>query len=125
MNDPVADEVRSLIDGHIVLSRRPAERGHYPAIDVLTSLSRTMSNVVSREQMRDATQLRRMMAARQQVEMLIRLGEYQPGHDAMTDAAVNAQPDINGYLRRATREPSEWQQTLQHLSEVSAHAPEN
>ncbi|ELB7200793.1 type III secretion system ATPase SctN [Enterobacter hormaechei] len=125
MNDPVADEVRSLIDGHIVLSRRLAERGHYPAIDVLTSLSRTMSNVVTREQMCDATQLRRMMAAWQQVEMLIRLGEYQPGHDAMTDAAVNAQPDINGYLRQATREPSEWQQTLQHLSEVSAHAPEN
>ncbi len=125
MNDPVADEVRSLIDGHIVLSRRLAERGHYPAIDVLTSLSRTMSNVVTREQMRDATQLRRMMAAWQQVEMLIRLGEYQPGHDAMTDAAVEAQPVINGYLRQATREPSGWETTLHHLSEVSQHAPEN
>ncbi|ARJ41335.1 EscN/YscN/HrcN family type III secretion system ATPase [Pantoea alhagi] len=125
MNDPVADEVRSLIDGHIVLSRRLAERGHYPAIDVLTSLSRTMSNVVTREQMRDATQLRRMMAAWQQVEMLIRLGEYQPGHDAMTDAAVEAQPVINGYLRQATRAPSDWETTLHHLSEVSQHAPED
>nr|WP_024966755.1 type III secretion system ATPase SctN [Pantoea sp. IMH] len=125
MNDPVADEVRSLIDGHIVLSRRLAERGHYPAIDVLTSLSRTMSNVVEREQMQDATQLRRMMAAWQQVEMLIRLGEYQPGHDAMTDAAVEAQPVINGYLRQATRAPSDWESTLHHLSEVSQHAPEN
>lgn len=125
MNDPVADEVRSLIDGHIVLSRRLAERGHYPAIDVLTSLSRTMSNVVEREQMQNATQLRRMMAAWQQVEMLIRLGEYQPGHDAMTDAAVEAQPVINGYLRQATRAPSDWETTLHHLSEVSQHAPEN
>lgn len=125
MNDPVADEVRSLIDGHIVLSRRLAERGHYPAIDVLTSLSRTMSNVVAREQMQNATQLRRMMAAWQQVEMLIRLGEYQPGFDAMTDAAVEAQPVINGYLRQATREPSAWETTLSHLAEVSQHAPEN
>lgn len=123
MNDPVADEVRSLIDGHIVLTRRLAERGHYPAIDVLASLSRTMSNVATREHIRDATQLRRMMSAWQQVEMLIRLGEYQPGHDAMTDAAVAAQEAINGYLQQAMHAPTEYDDTLHHLSEVSQHAP--
>ncbi|BFO11987.1 hypothetical protein GGER_44970 [Serratia rubidaea] len=79
MNDPVADEVRSLIDGHIVLTRRLAERGHYPAIDVLASLSRTMSNVAEREQLTDATRLRRLMSAWQQVEMLIRLGSTSRG----------------------------------------------
>ncbi|KOC91365.1 type III secretion system ATPase SctN [Winslowiella iniecta] len=123
MNDPVADEVRSLIDGHIVLTRKLAERGHYPAIDVLASLSRTMSNVVGREQIGAATAMRRMMAAWQQVEMLIRLGEYQPGHDAMTDAAVEAQQAINGYLRQQMHDPSQFDQTLMQLSEVSRYAP--
>ncbi|AGB84132.1 type III secretion apparatus H+-transporting two-sector ATPase [Serratia sp. FGI94] len=124
MNDPVADEVRSLIDGHIVLTRRLAERGHYPAIDVLASLSRTMSNVAEREQLTDATRLRRLMSAWQQVEMLIRLGEYEPGHDAMTDAAVEAQGAINGFLRQETRAPCAWEETLQQLTEVSGYAPE-
>lgn len=123
MNDPVGDEVRSLIDGHIVLTRKLAEKGHYPAIDVLASLSRTMSNVVSKEQTANAIMVRRMMAAWQQVEMLIRLGEYQPGHDPMTDAAVNAQDVINGYLRQSTRDPMGFEETLVQLSEVSSHAP--
>ena len=123
MNDPVADEVRSLIDGHIVLTRKLAERGHYPAIDVLASLSRTMSNVATREHIGNAVQVRRMMAAWQQVEMLIRLGEYQAGHDAMTDAAVDAQNAINGYLQQAMHEPTPYDDTLQHLSEVSRYAP--
>ena len=123
MNDPVADEVRSLIDGHIVLTRKLAERGHYPAIDVLASLSRTMSNVAPREHIGNAVQVRRMMAAWQQVEMLIRLGEYQAGHDAMTDAAVDAQDAINGYLQQAMHEPTPYDDTLQHLSEVSRYAP--
>lgn len=78
MNDPVADEVRSLIDGHIVLSRRLAERNHYPAIDVLASLSRTMSNVVEPGHMMQAGRLRSLMAAYQQVEMLIRLVNTNP-----------------------------------------------
>lgn len=123
MNDPVADEVRSLIDGHIVLTRRLAERGHYPAIDVLASLSRTMSNVATREHLHAATQLRRMMSAWQQVEMLIRLGEYQPGHDEMTDAAVSAQTAINHYLQQVMHAPCDYDTTLHHLSEVSQHAP--
>lgn len=123
MNDPVADEVRSLIDGHIVLTRKLAERGHYPAIDVLASLSRTMSNVTTREHISEATAVRRMMAAWQQVEMLIRLGEYQLGHDAMTDAAVGAQDAINGYLRQENHTPSHFEDTLSQLSEVSRHAP--
>lgn len=123
MNDPVADEVRSLIDGHIVLTRKLAERGHYPAIDVLASLSRTMTNVVARQQVSEATAVRRLMAAWQQVEMLIRLGEYQPGNDSLTDAAVQAQSAINGYLQQAMRDPSDFDQTCFHLSEVSRYAP--
>ncbi|ACZ76745.1 MULTISPECIES: type III secretion system ATPase SctN [Dickeya] len=122
MNDPVADEVRSLIDGHIVLSRRLAERNHYPAIDVLMSLSRTMSNVVDTEHTRNANAVRRLMAAYKQVEMLIRLGEYQPGHDALTDAAVNANDDINRFLQQAMREPQSFDDIQMQLAEVSQYA---
>lgn len=122
MNDPVADEVRSLIDGHIVLSRRLAERNHYPAIDVLMSLSRTMSSVVERGHTQHANAVRRLMAAYKQVEMLIRLGEYQPGHDAFTDAAVRANDDINRFLQQAMREPQSFDQIQLQLAEVSQHA---
>ncbi|NAT79360.1 type III secretion system ATPase SctN [Dickeya dadantii] len=122
MNDPVADEVRSLIDGHIVLSRRLAERNHYPAIDVLMSLSRTMSNVVERDHTRHANAVRRLMAAYKQVEMLIRLGEYQPGHDAFTDAAVSANDDINRFLQQAMREPQGFDHIQSQLEEVSQYA---
>ena len=124
MNDPVADEVRSLIDGHIVLSRRLAERNHYPAIDILASLSRTMSQVIASEQVKQAGQLRSLMAAWQQVEMLIRLGEYQPGNDSLTDAAVQANDAINRFLRQPMRSPTPLEHTLNQLAEVSAHAPE-
>lgn len=124
MNDPVADEVRSLIDGHIVLSRRLAERNHYPAIDILASLSRTMSNVVDREHLSQAGRVRSLMAAYKQVEMLIRLGEYQPGNDLLTDAAVNANDLINHFLRQPMRAPDPLEQIRYQLAEVSAHAPE-
>ncbi|MCA6964341.1 type III secretion system ATPase SctN [Pectobacterium carotovorum] len=123
MNDPVADEVRSLIDGHIVLARRLAEQGHYPAIDVLASLSRTMSNVVDTDHTRNAGGVRRLMAAYKQVEMLIRLGEYQPGHDELTDSAVNAQAEITQFLRQSMREPMPYGVIQQQLAGVSRYAP--
>ncbi|UWF47433.1 FliI/YscN family ATPase [Pseudomonas sp. N3-W] len=123
MNDPVADEVRSLLDGHIVLSRRLAERGHYPAVDILASLSRTMSNVVGTEQLQGATQLRRLMAAYQQVEMLLKLGEYQPGNDPLTDCAVDSRARIEGFLQQSLRDPVSLDETLDHLLQVTADAP--
>ncbi len=124
MNDPVADEVRSLIDGHIVLSRKLAEQNHYPAIDILASLSRTMSNVAEDWQISQAGAVRRLMAARQQIDMLLKLGEYQPGHDALTDAAVEAHPAITQFLRQSMRQPSSLQQTFSQLEEVSHYAPD-
>ncbi|WP_176243869.1 MULTISPECIES: FliI/YscN family ATPase [unclassified Pseudomonas] len=123
MNDPVADEVRSLLDGHIVLSRRLAERGHYPAVDVLASLSRTMGNVTGTEQLHGATQLRRLMAAYQQVEMLLKLGEYQPGNDPLTDCAVDARARIDAFLQQSLREPVSLDDTLDHLLQVTADVP--
>jgi len=117
-NDPVADEVRSLIDGHIVLNRKLAEKGHFPAIDVLASLSRTMPNVVQPEQMGLSRRFRQLMAAYNQVDMLIRLGEYQAGNDPLTDAAVRSQPAINAFLQQANHDPEPFIHTLNKLEET-------
>jgi type III secretion protein N (ATPase) len=124
MNDPVADEVRSLLDGHIVLSRRLAERGHYPAIDVQASISRIISNVTGREHQQANNRLRRLIAAYKQVEMLLRLGEYQPGSDPVTDCAVRLHEPINQFLRQDLREPVPLQETLAALMQLTSQLPE-
>ncbi|OPA87534.1 flagellum-specific ATP synthase FliI [Pseudomonas fluorescens] len=124
MNDPVADEARSLLDGHIVLSRKLAERGHYPAIDVQASISRVLSNVTHREHLQANNRLRRSMAAYQQVEMLLRLGEYQPGGDPVTDCAVSLNGAINQFLRQDLRVPVALEQTLEDLVALTSQMPE-
>ncbi len=123
MNDPVADEVRSLLDGHIVLSRKLAERGHYPAIDVLASISRIMGNVTGREQVRANNRLRQLLAAYRQVEMLLRLGEYQPGADPLTDCAVQLNDTLNAFLRQDLREPVSLDETQALLQHITAQVP--
>lgn len=100
MNEPLADEVRSLLDGHIVLSRRLAERSHFPAIDVLASLSRIMPAVTSDEHRQLAAKLRQCLATYQDVELLIRIGEYQRGQDHEADYAVDVYPGICAFLRQ-------------------------
>lgn len=124
MNDPVADEVRSLLDGHIVLSRKLAERGHYPAIDVLASISRIMGNVTSREHVQANNRLRQLMAAYRQIEMLLRLGEYQAGADAVTDCAVKQNDAINRFLRQDLREPVSLDETLYLLTQITSQLAE-
>lgn len=123
MNDPVADEIRSLLDGHIVLSRRLAEGGHYPPVDILASLSRTMNIVVGTEQQKCATQLRKLMTAYQQVEILLKLGEYQPGNDPLTDTAVTSKVQIDAFLQQSLRAPVSLEETVAHLLQVTADAP--
>ncbi len=123
MSDPVADEVRSLLDGHIVLSRKLAERGHYPAVDVLASLSRILSNVATPEHIQAGTALRRLLSAYQQIELMLKLGEYQPGSDALTDMAVDTRSRVDGFLRQDLREPALMDSTLDQLTELTAHVP--
>ena len=123
MSDPVADEVRSLLDGHIVLSRKLAERGHYPAIDVLGSLSRIMGNVAAPAQVQNMTSLRRLLSAHQQIELMLKLGEYQAGNDALTDMAVESRQRVDAFLRQDLREPTPFPVTLEQLSELTAHVP--
>ncbi len=123
MSDPVADEVRSLLDGHIVLSRKLAERGHYPAVDVLASLSRILSNVAAPEHIQAGTALRRLLSAYQQIELMLKLGEYQAGSDPLTDLAVDSRQAVDGFLRQDLREPSPMAATLSQLTELTAYVP--
>lgn len=108
MNEPVADEVRSILDGHIVLSRRLAEAHHYPAIDVAASVSRVMTRVVSREHLRLAGRVRALMATWREIELLVRVGEYRAGEDAAADEALARRGAIDGLLRQAMDEKDDF-----------------
>ncbi|MFQ3610102.1 MAG: flagellar protein export ATPase FliI [Fimbriimonadales bacterium] len=115
MNDPIADNARAILDGHIVLSRALTQRGHYPPIDVLASLSRVMPNIVTREHRDAANRLRRMLSAYRDAEDLIMIGAYQKGTNPLVDCAMERMPQINGFLRQAIEERPSYEQTLQEL----------
>jgi flagellum-specific ATP synthase len=106
MNEPIADAVRSILDGHVVLTRSLAHTGHYPAIDVLQSVSRLIGEITTTE-VRDAgTRLRTALAAYREKEDLISIGAYQRGTDPVLDAAIALRPRINAFLRQQVHEPS-------------------
>jgi flagellum-specific ATP synthase len=106
MNEPIADAARSILDGHIVLSRHLAHAGHYPAIDVLQSVSRLTSEIAPREIQDAGTSLRRLMAAHKEKEDLIAIGAYQHGADPIVDEALAKDGAIKAYLRQRVDEPS-------------------
>ena len=98
--DPVVDTVRSLLDGHVVLDRNLAMRGHYPPISILESLSRLMSSVVSEQHLAKANALRLSMAAYARSEDLIRIGAYQKDSDPVLDNAIRNLPALNTFLQQ-------------------------
>jgi len=106
MNEPIADAARSILDGHVVLSRHLAHAGHYPAIDVLQSVSRLTSEIAPREIQDAGLNLRRLMAAHKEKEDLIAIGAYQPGADPMVDEALAKDGAIKAYLQQRVDEPS-------------------
>jgi flagellum-specific ATP synthase len=106
MNEPIADAVRSILDGHVVLSRDLAHAGHYPAIDVLASVSRLVGEVVTPEVRAAGNEVRRLMAAYRDKADLIAIGAYHPGSDPLTDAAIAAREPIEDFLRQAVEQPS-------------------
>jgi ATP synthase in type III secretion protein N len=118
MTEPVADEVRSILDGHIILSRKLAAANHYPAIDVLASVSRVMGAVTDREHRAAASRFRELLAKYQEVEMLIRLGEYKPGGDATADEAVAKIEQLRAFLRQGTHERSSFDEARHRLAEL-------
>jgi type III secretion protein N (ATPase) len=117
MTEPVADETRSILDGHIVLSRDLAAANHYPAVDVLASVSRVMSAIVSPEHREAAGKLRRMLARYKEVQLLVRLGEYKKGNDPETDDAIERMDRINAFLGQDRGETSSFKETVQKLIE--------
>jgi FliI/YscN family ATPase len=123
MADPVADAVRGILDGHIVLSRRLAERGHFPAVDVLQSVSRLAPEITTAEQQNWSNSLRDLLAAHRDAEDLIQVGAYVAGSDPRVDKARAAMPQLDGFLRQGVRETCTQAQcltVLRHLAQVHA-----
>jgi flagellum-specific ATP synthase len=102
--DPIADAARAILDGHIVLSRRIAESGHYPAIDVEASISRVMHDIVPTQQLQQARRLKQLLSTYEQHRDLVAIGAYQAGSDPRVDAAIAAQSSIREFLRQDLHE---------------------
>jgi len=115
MNEPVADIVRSILDGHIVLSRDLAARGQYPAIDVLQSVSRLMPDVADEEHRRGAARVRELLSVHKSAEDLINIGAYTAGTSAKIDEACAAIDDLRAFLKQDLNESSTWAQTSEQL----------
>lgn len=108
MNDPIADHVRSVLDGHIVLSRRLADAGHYPAIDISASISRAMFSIVDQAHLSQALAFKKLYGLYQQNQDLIKMGMYQPGADASVDAAIKFRDPMNEFLQQGVQERGEF-----------------
>lgn len=120
MTEPIADETRSILDGHIVLSRKLASMNHYPAIDVLASASRVMNAVVPRPHKDSAGRVRELMAKYGEVELLVRIGEYKRGGDKVTDEAIDKIERIRGFLRQRTDERATLPDAVAQLAKLAA-----
>ncbi|MCP9462738.1 MAG: hypothetical protein NNA24_11915 [Nitrospira sp.] len=115
LTDPVADAARSILDGHIVLSRALAARNHFPAIDLLQSTSRVMRDIVGREHREAAGSLLELVARYRQSEDLILVGAYKEGANKALDRAVRAQDSINAYLRQDIDQPAPLPSSVEDL----------
>lgn len=120
MNDPIADTSRSILDGHIVLSRDLASANHYPAIDILHSLSRAMSQVVTDSHRTSAGRLRSLLATYRKAEDLLNVGAYVKGANPMIDEAIAKIGSINAFLRQLPQEQNPWAETPRLLEEAIA-----
>ncbi|MGQ9646120.1 MAG: flagellar protein export ATPase FliI [Thermodesulfobacteriota bacterium] len=115
LNDPVADAVRSIVDGHIVLSRDLANQNHYPAIDLLGSISRVMIDIVGQDQLAARNKLISLMAIYKKAEDLIHIGAYVQGSDPKIDEAIRKMPEINRFLRQGIDEKVTFEEGLRQL----------
>jgi FliI/YscN family ATPase len=119
MNEPISDAVRAILDGHIVLSRELGAAGHYPAIDVLNSVSRLAGRVSTAEQKTAARKIREALATYQRSEDLIQLGAYVSGTNPALDSAIRARPQVIEFLRQDAEERADAKQTLARMSELA------
>ncbi|MGP1443930.1 flagellar protein export ATPase FliI [Treponema sp.] len=119
MDEPISDAVRGILDGHIVLNRKLAQRGHYPAIDILGSISR-LANRVSGECSKKAAQyMRRLMAVYAEAEDMIQVGAYQKGSNPAIDEAIDHHEKIEAFLQQETNDPAPINKTLEQLSSIT------
>jgi flagellar biosynthesis/type III secretory pathway ATPase len=119
LSDPVADATRSILDGHIVLTRSLADRGHFPAVDVLASVSRLAGALSSPEQLRAAAQVRDMMATYRSALDLIQVGAYVEGSDPKVDAACRSMPEVDAFLRQGLSEKSALEEALLRVQRLA------
>lgn len=122
MNEPVADAVRSILDGHITLSRDLASQNHYPAIDILKSISRVMHDIAGPQHRDPASKLKAVLATYRKAEDLINIGAYVKGSNPQIDYAIEMIEKINRYLRQGIDERAPLQQSIQELSILFAQA---
>ncbi|MEE2828157.1 MAG: FliI/YscN family ATPase [Myxococcota bacterium] len=119
LNDPIADATRGILDGHIVLSRELAARNHFPAIDVLSSASRVMRSVVHPQQVKDAGEIRELLAIYRDAEELVNIGAYRPGSNPRIDRALQMIEPIRSFLRQDIDDDAEPEGTLGRLAELA------
>jgi flagellum-specific ATP synthase len=120
-NEPIADAVRSILDGHVVLDRSLAHAGHYPAIDVLGSVSRLEGEVTSRHVREAGRRVRALLAAHRDKADLISIGAYQPGTDPLVDEALAKRDVIDEFLRQRADEPSTAEEADSRLCELAGN----
>lgn len=118
-NEPIADTVRGILDGHIVLSRQLANENHFPAIDIGASISRLMVEVVAEEHQRTASRLRNILGLYQKNADLISIGAYKKGTNAALDEAVAKIDRINGFLQQGIKERFTYEETLKKIEEIT------
>lgn len=121
MTEPVADETRSILDGHIILSRKLAAANHFPAIDVLASTSRVMNTITTNEHLQAAGKLRELMAKYEEIELLVKVGEYQQGSDEVADEALYKMDAIKQFLKQSTTDFTGFDATLRQLQQIIGH----
>jgi type III secretion protein N (ATPase) len=120
MTEPIADETRSILDGHIVLSRKLASANHYPAIDVLASISRVMNAVVTKEHKKTAGRFRALLAKYAEVELLLQIGEYKVGADPLADEAIAKIGRLNAFLQQGLNEQSGFDEAVDGLASLTS-----
>jgi ATP synthase in type III secretion protein N len=122
-SDPIGEEVRSILDGHLVLSRTLAEKGQFPAVDPLASLSRLMSLIASTAHIEAAQRVRKLLAKYKDIELLLQVGEYRKGSDAVADDAIEKMSQINALLGQKSEQLSTIEASLQMLQRCVTSVP--
>jgi len=118
LNEPVSDEVRSILDGHIILSSELASQYHFPAIDVLRSISRVLTQIVSPAHVQLIGKIREVLSNYKKIELLLRIGEYKPGSDKNADFAIKYIDKVNRFLKQQVEETCTFAETLQQLESL-------